>query len=162
MKHNFVDYVKIYCTSGHGGSGVVSWRREKYVPRGGPDGGDGGKGGDIIIKGNAQYWTLLDLKYRKFIKAESGVNGSGQKKKGRDGKSEILEVPIGTVAKNAETGQILGEISYNGEELVLVPGGRGGLGNWQFRTSTNQAPDHVFGQQPEFFESHRCSWIGLR
>ncbi|MEO0469533.1 MAG: GTPase ObgE [Bacteroidota bacterium] len=141
MQSQFVDYVKIYFTSGKGGNGAVSWRREALVPKGGPDGGDGGRGGHIILKGNTQLWTLLDLKYRKFIKAEHGVNGSGARKTGRSGKDEILEVPLGTVVKDAETGEIVGEVVEDGEELVLLEGGHGGKGNWHFRSPTNQAPE---------------------
>ncbi len=143
MQNNFVDYVKIFFTSGKGGNGVVSWRREKFVPQGGPDGGDGGKGGDIILRGNAQLWTLLDLKYRKYIKAEHGGNGAGQKKTGKSGQDEILDVPLGTVAKDAETGKVIGEVLENGQELTLLHGGHGGKGNWNFRTATNQAPDYA-------------------
>ncbi len=143
MQDNFVDYVKIYFTSGKGGNGVISWRREMFVPRGGPDGGDGGRGGDIILRGNPQMWTLLDLKYRKYIKAEHGQNGAGQKKTGKSGQDQVLEVPLGTVAKNAETGEILGEIVEEGQRLVLLKGGHGGKGNWHFRTPTNQAPEYA-------------------
>ncbi|RMG23838.1 MAG: GTPase ObgE [Bacteroidetes bacterium] len=138
---NFIDYVKIYFRSGKGGNGVVSWRREKYVPKGGPDGGDGGKGGDIVLEGNQQLWTLLDLKYRKYIKAEAGMNGSSGKRTGRSGKDEVLEVPLGTVVKNAETGEMLGEITRHGQRLVLLQGGHGGKGNWHFRSATQQAPE---------------------
>ncbi len=143
MQTQFVDYVKIYFTSGKGGNGVVSWRREKYVAQGGPDGGDGGRGGHIILRGNPQLWTLLDLKYRKFIKAEPGQNGSGAKKTGREGQDEILEVPLGTTVKNAETGEVLGEVLHDRQELVLLEGGHGGKGNWAFRSATNQAPDYA-------------------
>jgi len=144
----FVDYVKIYFQSGKGGNGFVSWRREKFVPRGGPDGGDGGDGGHVILKGNSQLWTLLDLKYRKFIHAEAGHNGQGAKKKGRNGKNQVLEVPLGTVVKDAETGELLGEVTENGQELILLKGGRGGRGNWSFKSATNQTPDYATpGQQ---------------
>ena len=143
MPAKFVDYVKIYFTSGKGGNGVVSWRKEKFVPKGGPDGGDGGDGGSIILRGNPQMWTLLDLKYRKFIKAESGENGSGNRKKGKSGKNEILDVPLGTVAIDAETDEVLGEITAEGQEVVLLQGGHGGRGNWQFRSPTYQAPDYA-------------------
>lgn len=143
MQTQFVDYVKIYFTSGKGGNGVISWRREKYVPQGGPDGGDGGRGGHIILQGNAQLWTLLDLKYRKFIKAEHGQNGAGSKKTGREGKDEVLEVPLGTVVKHGETGETLGEVVKDGEELILLEGGHAGRGNWSFRSATNQAPDYA-------------------
>lgn len=124
------------------------FRREKYVPRGGPDGGDGGKGGDVILVGNKQLNTLLDLRYRKFIKAEHGHPGEGSKRKGRDGEDEILEVPLGTVAFDADTRERLGEITEHQEKLVVVRGGKGGLGNWHFRSSTNQSPQYAQGGQP--------------
>ncbi|MCB0843064.1 MAG: GTPase ObgE [Bacteroidetes bacterium] len=141
MSSQFVDHVRIYFTSGKGGNGAVSWRREKGVPKGGPDGGDGGKGGSIILRGNTQLWTLLDLKYRKYIKAEAGQNGSGQRKTGKSGQDEILEVPLGTVVKHAETGEFLAEVLEDGEEVVLLEGGHGGRGNWNFKSATNQVPD---------------------
>lgn len=140
---NFIDYVKIHCRSGKGGAGSVHFRREKYVPNGGPDGGDGGRGGHIILKGNAQLWTLLHLKYRKHIKAKDGVNGQSANKKGADGEDVILEVPLGTVVKDPETEEILLEITTDGEEKILFAGGRGGLGNWHFKTSTKQAPHYA-------------------
>ncbi|MEM9720710.1 MAG: GTPase ObgE [Bacteroidota bacterium] len=143
MTSSFVDYVKIYFQSGKGGNGVVAWRREKYIPKGGPEGGDGGKGGSIILKANPQLWTLLDLKYRKYIKAEAGQNGSGALKKGKNGKDEILEVPLGTAVKDAETGEFLGEVLAAGDELILLEGGKGGRGNASFKSSTNQAPDYA-------------------
>jgi len=136
----FADYAKIYVTAGDGGDGVVHFRREKYVPKGGPDGGDGGDGGNVILKGNKQLNTLLDLRYRKFIKAEKGQDGAGSKRKGKDADPEILEVPLGTVAYEAETRKNLGEITEDGEELALARGGKGGLGNWHFRSATNQTP----------------------
>ncbi|MEX0944066.1 MAG: GTPase ObgE [Balneolaceae bacterium] len=138
----FADYAKIYVTSGNGGSGMAHFRREKYVPKGGPDGGDGGKGGDVILKGNTQLNTLLDLRYRKFIKAQHGKPGAGAKKTGKDGSSEILEVPLGTVVYDAESKERLGEITVDQEELIIARGGKGGLGNWHFRSSTNQSPQH--------------------
>lgn len=140
---SFVDYVKLYLKSGKGGDGVVSWRRETFVPKGGPDGGDGGKGGDIVMRGNTQIWTLLDLKYRKHIKAESGANGAGQKKTGKSGKDEILEVPLGTIARDAETGEFIGEVTEDGQDLVVLHGGHGGKGNWHFRSATNQSPEYA-------------------
>ncbi len=140
---SFVDYVKIYFKSGAGGNGAVSWRREALVPKGGPDGGDGGKGGSIILKGNRNLWTLLDLKYRKFIKAEPGKNGSGQRKSGKSGANTVLEVPLGTMVKDADTGQFLGEVTAHDEEFVLLEGGDGGKGNWHFKSPTNQAPDYA-------------------
>ena len=145
---NFVDYVKIHCRSGSGGSGSVHFRREKFVPKGGPDGGDGGKGGNIILRGNAQMWTLLHLKYRKHIKADSGQPGSSAMKTGASGKDVILEVPLGTVAKDAETGEVHFEIIEDGQEMVLMPGGRGGLGNVHFKSSTNQAPRYAQPGEP--------------
>ncbi|MFK7924533.1 MAG: GTPase ObgE [Bacteroidia bacterium] len=143
MQSQFVDHVRIYFTSGKGGNGAVSWRKEAYVPKGGPNGGDGGKGGDIILRGNTQLWTLLDLRYRKYIKAEPGANGSGQRKSGKGGKDEVLEVPLGTIVKNAETGEIIGEVVKDGQELCLLRGGHGGKGNWHFKSPTNQVPDYA-------------------
>lgn len=143
MPAKFVDYVKIYFTSGKGGNGVIAWRKAKYVPKGGPEGGDGGNGGNIILRGNPQLWTLLDLKYRKFIKAEAGENGGSNRKTGKQGRDEILEVPLGTLAKDAETDEILGEITEAGQELVLLKGGHGGRGNWNFKSPTNQAPEYA-------------------
>jgi GTPase len=140
---NFVDYVKICCRSGSGGAGSRHFRREKFVPKGGPDGGDGGRGGHIIIRGNRNIWTLLHLKYRKHVIAEPGEGGSSALKTGKQGKDEILEVPLGTVARDAETGEIHFEITDDGQEFVLVAGGRGGLGNNHFKSSTNQAPDYA-------------------
>lgn len=138
----FADYAKIYVTSGNGGSGMAHFRREKYVPKGGPDGGDGGKGGDVILKGNVQLNTLLDLRYRKFIKAEHGKAGGSARKTGKDGHHEILEVPLGTVIYDAESKERLGEITEDQQKLIIARGGKGGLGNWHFRTATNQTPQH--------------------
>ncbi|GAB4421583.1 MAG: GTPase ObgE [Bacteroidia bacterium] len=143
MHDQFVDYVKIYFASGAGGRGVVSWRREKYVPMGGPDGGDGGRGGHIILRGNAQLWTLLDLKFRKFVKAEPGDPGGANNRTGRNGQDQVLEVPLGTVVRDAETGEQLGEIVQDGEELILLEGGYGGRGNTYFKSPTNQAPEYA-------------------
>ena len=140
---NFVDYVKIFARSGAGGGGSAHFRREKFVEFGGPDGGDGGRGGHIVLRGNAQYWTLIHLKYQRHIFAENGENGHGSRCHGADGKDVYIDVPLGTVVKDAETGEIVGEITADGEEFVLLPGGRGGLGNWHFRTSTNQAPRYA-------------------
>ncbi len=137
---NFVDYVKVCCRSGKGGAGSAHLHRDKHTAKGGPDGGDGGRGGHIILKGNAQLWTLLHLKYRKHIIAESGQPGGSALKTGAFGKDEVLEVPLGTVAKDAETGEILFEITEDGEERILTAGGRGGLGNWHFKSSTRQTP----------------------
>ena len=138
----FVDHVQIYFTSGKGGDGVVAWRREKHVPKGGPEGGDGGRGGHIILEGDEQMWTLLDLRYRKFIKAQPGANGEGGRRSGRDGKDEILKVPLGTTAHDAETGEFIGEITEHGQQIVLVEGGHGGKGNWHFRSASNQVPTY--------------------
>ncbi len=137
---NFVDYVKIHCASGNGGGGSAHFRREKYIPKGGPDGGDGGRGGHVILRGNKQIWTLLHLKFNKHIKAEHGVHGSGQLKSGAQGKDAIIEVPLGTIARDAETNEILFEITEDGEEKIIQRGGRGGLGNNNFKSSTNQTP----------------------
>jgi GTP-binding protein len=137
---NFVDYVKIHCTSGNGGGGSTHYRREKYIPKGGPDGGDGGRGGHIIVRGNNQMWTLLHLKYQKHVKAGHGEHGSGNLSTGAQGEDKYIEVPIGTIAKDAETDEVLFEISEHGEEQILVRGGRGGLGNDHFKSPTNQSP----------------------
>jgi len=137
---NFVDYVKIFCRSGNGGHGVVHFRRDKFVAKGGPDGGDGGRGGHIILKGNKQLWTLLHLKYRKHVHAENGENGSGSNCTGANGEDVIIEVPLGTTAKNADSGEILFEITDEGQKQILCKGGRGGLGNSHFATPTNQVP----------------------
>ncbi len=140
MESNFVDYVRIVCRSGKGGRGSMHLRHVKYQPNGGPDGGDGGHGGDIILRGNHNYWTLLHLKYQKHIFAEHGGNGGRDKCHGTDGKSVYIDVPCGTVVYNAETGKYVCDITYDGQEVVLLKGGRGGLGNYQFRTATRQAP----------------------
>lgn len=137
---NFVDYVKICCRSGKGGAGSAHLHRDKFTARGGPDGGDGGRGGHIILKGNAQLWTLLHLKYKKHVIAGNGEPGSKSHSTGADGKDVILEVPLGTVARDAETGDVDGEITEDGQELRLVSGGRGGLGNSHFKSSTQQTP----------------------
>jgi GTP-binding protein len=140
---NFVDYVKVCCRSGHGGAGSAHLHRDILTSKGGPDGGDGGRGGHIILKGNSQLWTLLHLKYRKHIIAEQGLAGGSSQKTGKNGKDEILEVPMGTIARNAETGEVLFEITKDGEEKILTPGGRGGLGNWHFKTATKQTPRYA-------------------
>ena len=137
---NFIDYVKIYCKSGRGGRGSTHLLRNRMTSKGGPDGGDGGRGGHVIIRGNAQMWTLLPLKYQKHIKAASGENGSGQERTGANGDDRYIEVPLGTIAKDEETGEVLFEITENGEERILVKGGRGGLGNVHFKSSTFQTP----------------------
>jgi GTP-binding protein len=140
---NFVDYVKIFCRSGNGGAGSSHFRREKYLPKGGPDGGDGGKGGDIIMKGNAQMWTLLHLRYARHLRAEHGNPGGAQRSTGASGKDIIIEVPLGTIARDPETNELIGEITENDQKVVLLQGGRGGLGNDHFKTSTNQAPRYA-------------------
>ena len=139
---NFIDHIKIFCKSGNGGRGSSSFRREKFVPMGGPDGGDGGKGGDIILKGNGQLWTLLHLRYTKHLKAENGEQGQGNKKHGRNGKNIIIEVPLGTIAKSADSNNTFVEILNHNEERVLLEGGIGGLGNVHFKSSTKQAPQY--------------------
>ena len=140
---NFVDYVKICCRSGKGGAGSKHFHRDRTTAKGGPDGGDGGRGGHVILRGNKQIWTLLNLKYRKHVIAEHGDSGSANLKTGKNGKDEILEVPLGTVAKDAETGEFICEITKDGEEIVLLQGGKGGLGNNHFKSSTNQAPRYA-------------------
>lgn len=145
---NFVDYVKIYCRSGKGGRGSTHMHRAKYQPHGGPDGGDGGRGGSIILRGNRNYWTLLHLRYDRHILAGHGGSGSKNRSTGRDGEDRIIEVPLGTVAYNAETGQYLCDVTEDGQQVVLLAGGRGGLGNWHFRTATNQAPRYAQPGEP--------------
>ena len=145
---NFIDYVKIFCASGNGGAGSMHLRREKYIPKGGPDGGDGGRGGHVILRANPQFWTLIHLKYRKHIKAEHGGAGSGQLCKGKNGADIYLDVPLGTVAKDAETGEVLFELVEPGEERILVRGGRGGLGNNNFKSATNQTPRYAQPGEP--------------
>ncbi|HCK21286.1 MAG TPA: GTPase ObgE [Bacteroidetes bacterium] len=140
---NFVDYVKIMFRSGKGGAGSVHFYRGKYIPKGGPDGGDGGRGGHIILRANAQLWTLLHLKYRKHIFAGDGGKGSAKNMTGKQGEDQIVEVPVGTIARDPETGEQLGELMEDGQEIVLFPGGRGGKGNDHFKTSTNQAPRYA-------------------
>lgn len=153
---NFIDYVKFNSRSGSGGAGYSHFNREKHNPHGGPDGGDGGRGGSIILKGNAQLWTLLHLKYRKHITANNGERGEEQNCTGASGEDEIIEVPLGTVARRAETGELMGEITSDGEEFVLSPGGRGGKGNTFFATATNRAPQHAQPGEPGMDE-----WIVL-
>ena len=140
---NFIDYVKLCSRSGNGGSGSVHFRREKHVPLGGPDGGNGGRGGHVILRGNRQLWTLLHLRYRKHVFADDGGNGEGGNRSGIDGKDIILEVPLGTIAKYAESGEKKVEILEEGQEVILTAGGRGGLGNSNFKTSTNQTPRYA-------------------
>ncbi len=145
---NFVDYIKVCCRSGKGGAGSSHFLREKFVPRGGPDGGDGGRGGNIYLKGNKQLWTLLHLKYQKHIIAGHGEGGGGSRMHGADGKDIYIEVPLGTVARDADTGEIDFEITEDGETKILLKGGRGGLGNDHFKTATNQAPRYSQPGEP--------------
>jgi len=140
---NFVDYVKIYCRSGNGGAGSKHLRREKYIPKGGPDGGDGGRGGHIVLQGNSQLWTLLHMKFTKHIRAEHGMAGGRQTSTGASGKDEIIEVPLGTVARYSEDEEFICEITEDGEKHVMVKGGRGGLGNDHFKSPTNQTPRYA-------------------
>lgn len=153
---NFIDYVKFCSRSGHGGAGFLHFHREKFVQKGGPDGGNGGRGGHVILRGNSQMWTLLHLKYRKHILAGNGNGGEEQDRTGADGKDEIIDVPLGTIAKYADSDQQICEITDDGQEVILTPGGRGGKGNAHFATSTNQAPQHA---QPG--EPGREEWIVL-
>lgn len=145
---NFIDYVKIHCTSGNGGGGSTHYRREKYIPKGGPDGGDGGRGGHIILRGDKQLWTLLHLKYKKHIKAGHGAHGSGNLRSGAQGNDTYINVPLGTIAKDEDTGEILFEITEDGEEKILQKGGRGGLGNNNFKNSVNQTPRYAQPGEP--------------
>lgn len=151
---NFVDYVKIYCRSGNGGPGSRHFRREKFEPKGGPDGGDGGRGGHVILRGNSQMWTLLHLRYARHLMAEHGESGGKQQSSGANGKDVFIDVPLGTVATHSETGERVAEITEDGQTIILVKGGRGGLGNSNFKTSTNQAPSYA--QPGEDFEE---AWI---
>ena len=146
---NFIDYVKIHCRSGRGVPGSHYMRREKYVAQGGPAGGDGGRGGHIILRGNQQLWTLLHLKYQKHIKAEHGEHGGKNQCTGKEGTDEYLEVPLGTIIKDAETGEFIAEISEEGQEFILLEGGKGGRGNVHFKSSTNQAPMYAQPGIPE-------------
>ncbi|MCW3110357.1 MAG: GTPase Obg, partial [Segetibacter sp.] len=141
--NNFIDYVKIFVRSGNGGGGSVHFRREKYVPMGGPDGGDGGRGGHIILKGNKQLWTLLHLKYKKHIHADNGNSGEGGLRSGKMGEDIIIEVPLGTIVKDGETGEKEIEILDDGQEVIWMKGGRGGQGNNHFKTATKQAPRYA-------------------
>ncbi|MBQ7869748.1 MAG: GTPase ObgE [Prevotella sp.] len=145
---NFVDYVKIYCRSGKGGRGSMHLRHVKYNPNGGPDGGDGGNGGSVYLRGNHNYWTLLHLKYERHVKAEHGGNGGRDKCHGTNGKDVYIDVPCGTVVYNAETGKYVCDVTYDGQEVLLLKGGRGGLGNFQFRSATNQAPRYAQPGEP--------------
>lgn len=145
---NFIDYVKIFCRSGKGGRGSTHFRREKYIPKGGPDGGDGGQGGDIILRANRNFWTLLHLKYQRHILAGHGESGSGRLSTGKSGDSKVIEVPCGTVAYDAETGEYLCDVTDDGQEVILLKGGRGGKGNNFFKTSTNQSPRYAQPGEP--------------
>ena len=142
-RNNFIDYIRIFCHSGHGGAGARHLMRNKLTAKGGPDGGDGGRGGHIILKGNAQLWTLLHLRYFKNVIAEDGEGGSKNNCTGKDGKDIIIEVPLGTIARDEETGKVEAEILTDGQEIILAKGGRGGLGNSNFATPTNQVPEHA-------------------
>ena len=150
---NFIDYVKILCRSGKGGAGSRHYHRAKYVPKGGPDGGDGGRGGHIILRGNRNLWTLLHLRYQRHIFATDGESGGAGRSFGKDGEDRIIEVPIGTAVFDAETGEFLAEITRDGEEIKLLRGGKGGLGNWHFATPTNRAPRYAQPGQPAIEKS---------
>ena len=163
---NFVDYVKAFVTSGNGGKGSVHLHREKYITKGGPDGGDGGRGGHIIIRGNSNLWTLVTYKFKKHFKAGHGEHGSKNRSTGADGQDVYMDVPLGTVVRNADTNEILFEITENGEEKIVAEGGMGGRGNWHFKTSTNQTPRYaqpgVEGQEhPIVLESMDLADVGL-
>ncbi|MDR1671255.1 MAG: GTPase ObgE [Alistipes sp.] len=140
---NFVDYVKIFCRSGNGGAGSAHFRREKFVAFGGPDGGDGGRGGDIILRGNSHFWTLIHLKYQRHVFADNGSGGYGSRSSGKAGADIYIDVPLGTIARDADTGEVVCEVTTDGEEQMLLQGGRGGLGNWHFKSATNQAPRYA-------------------
>lgn len=148
---NFVDYVKIHVFSGKGGKGSAHLHREKYITKGGPDGGDGGRGGHVIVKGNKNLWTLFHLKFKRHVKAEHGGNGSKQRSSGAQGTDEYIDVPLGTVIRDTETNEIIKEITEDGQEFIVAEGGKGGLGNWHFKSSTNQTPRYaqpgIDGQQ---------------
>lgn len=158
-KGNFVDYIRIFCRSGKGGAGSSHFARTKFNAQAGPDGGDGGRGGHIILRGNAQLWTLIHLRYYKNVHAENGQNGNKNKMTGHDGKDIYIEVPLGTVAKDEETGEVEAEILEDGQEVVWIPGGRGGLGNYNFATATNQAPDY---SQPGEMGSEGYKYLELK
>jgi GTP-binding protein len=163
---NFIDYVRLFCASGAGGKGSMHLHREKYVPKGGPDGGNGGRGGHIILRGNKQFWTLIHLKFRKHIRADAGGAGSGALCHGADGVDIILDVPLGTIVKNGETNETVLEITADGEEKTLLPGGRGGLGNAHFKTATNQTPRYSQPGEPStegwfVFELKLMADVGL-
>src|SRR5690349_9505013 len=148
MEKNFIDYIRVFCRSGHGGAGSKHFMRTKFNAMAGPDGGDGGRGGHIILRGNKNLWTLLHLRYMKNVLAENGEGGSGNNCSGRSGKDVIIEVPLGTVARDEESGKLEAEILEHGQEMVWIKGGRGGLGNANFATATNQAPEHSQPGEP--------------
>ncbi len=148
MTSNFIDYIKIFCRSGKGGAGSAHLRREKFVPKGGPDGGDGGRGGHVILKGNSQLWTLLHLKYTRHVFAGNGESGGKQQRSGASGKDVIVQVPLGTVAKDPATGRVITEITEHDQTFVLLPGGKGGRGNTHFKTSTRQTPRYAQPGEP--------------
>ena len=163
---NFIDYVKICCRSGHGGAGFVHFHREKFVDKGGPNGGNGGRGGHIIVRGSKNVWTMLHLKYRKHVIAEEGGKGEKKLSSGSDGEDEILEVPLGTIIKNAETGEVEAEITHDGEEKIISPGGKGGKGNAHFKSATNQSPRNAQPGMPgknewKIFELKILADVGL-
>lgn len=141
--NNFVDYIKIFCRSGNGGAGSAHLRREKYVAKGGPDGGDGGRGGHIIIKGNSNFWTLFHLRFKKHLYAGHGEAGGKSTSSGADGEDLIIEVPLGTIVKDSETEEVVAEVTDHDQQIVLLEGGKGGLGNAHFKTSTNQTPRYA-------------------
>ncbi len=145
---NFIDYVKIFCRSGAGGKGSAHLHRDKLTAKGGPDGGDGGRGGHVIIQGNHNYWTLIHLKYQRHVFAGDGVGGSESRCTGADGEDKVIDVPLGTVAKDADTGEVIGEITEHGQQVILIKGGRGGLGNWHFKSATNQTPRYAQPGEP--------------
>ncbi|MDB9842776.1 GTPase ObgE, partial [Polaribacter sp.] len=140
---NFVDYIKVYATSGKGGQGSVHLHREKYITKGGPDGGDGGRGGHIILRGDKNMWTLFHLKFKRHFRAEGGGAGSKSRSTGKDAEDVFVHVPLGTIIRDADTDEVLHEITENGKEVILLPGGKGGLGNWNFKSSTNQTPRYA-------------------
>jgi len=165
-ENNFIDYVKICCRSGHGGPGFVHFHREKFVDKGGPDGGNGGRGGHIIVRGSKNVWTMLHLKYRKHVIAEEGGKGEKKLSSGSDGEDEILEVPLGTIIKDAESGKIEAEITQHGEEKIIAPGGKGGKGNAHFKSATNQSPRNAQPGMPgknewKIFELKILADVGL-
>ncbi len=145
---NFIDYVKIFCRSGKGGAGSTHLRREKFVPKGGPDGGDGGRGGHIIMQANPNFWTLLHLKYQRHVFAGNGENGSKNRSFGSDGADKLIEVPVGTVVYDGETGELICELAEAGQREIVLKGGRGGRGNWHFRSATNQTPRYAQPGEP--------------